>query len=191
MKLQKTVFLGDSITEGYGVRRDACWVAQQRGYICNRGISGDTTAGMHRRFQAHVLREAPDRVVIMGGLNDLLLGYSVESVCANLKTMYDTALQSEITLIPAICVRPCFDELIETGWIGSRQQLSLLPEKIEYQENWIRSYVKMHECRYIDFARHFFEYTPDGYQRYFFDGVHPNERGHAVMAKIAAQVLDM
>lgn len=190
MKLQKTVFLGDSITEGYTVRQDACWVMKQDGYICNRGISGDTTIGMHRRLQAHVLQETPDRAVVMGGLNDLLLGYPVESVCENLKSIYHTILEAKITLIPAICVRPCFDELIESGWIGSRPQLALLPEKIRYQEDWIRRYAKMHGCQCIDFAQHFSEYIPDEYERYFTDGVHPNERGHEIMAKIAAQVLD-
>ena len=190
MKLQKTVFLGDSITEGYGVKRDECWVSQQNGYICNRGISGDTTAGMCRRFQAHVLREAPERAVIMGGLNDLLLGYSVQSVCENLKKMYDAVLDAGIMLIPAICVRPDFDELLGEGWISSRKQLALLPENIAYQEDWIREYVKIHDLNCIDFARYFPEYTPDGYQRYFIDGVHLNARGHAIMAKIAAQVLE-
>ena len=69
MKEKKTVFLGDSITRGYGVSSGEGWVELlHRGKNINHGIDGDTTAGMLRRFSAHVVREQPERVVIMGAV---------------------------------------------------------------------------------------------------------------------------
>mgnify|MGYP002404669760 CR=1 FL=1 len=65
MKEKKTVFFGDSITRGYGVSSGEGWVELlHRGKNINHGIDGDTTAGMLRRFSAHVVREQPERVVI-------------------------------------------------------------------------------------------------------------------------------
>ena len=72
----KLVCLGDSLTYGYGVPRRDCWVslcAERTGHtLVNRGITGDTAGGMLSRFGRDVLNERPDRVLIMGGANDLL-----------------------------------------------------------------------------------------------------------------------
>lgn len=46
MKEKKTVFLGDSITRGYGVSSGEGWVELlHRGKNINHGIDGDTTGG--------------------------------------------------------------------------------------------------------------------------------------------------
>lgn len=73
----KLVCLGDSLTYGYGVPRRDCWVslcAERTGHtLVNRGITGDTAGGMLSRFGRDVLNERPDRVLIMGGANDIFL----------------------------------------------------------------------------------------------------------------------
>lgn len=186
---QKTIFLGDSITEGYGVSEGECWVDAMPGNNRNRGISGDTTAGMRRRFSAHVLRDTPDRVVIMGGINDLSEGGTLEGVKDNLFYMYEQARQNGIVLVPAVCVQPDFNELLNNDWAAFLPGLQALPEKLEELAQWIRTYARENRCICLDFARKFPEYTCDGYCRYFSDGVHPNARGHAIMADIARKVL--
>ena len=128
---QKTIFLGDSITEGYGVSEGECWVDAMPGNNRNRGISGDTTAGMRRRFSAHVLRDTPDRVVIMGGINDLSEGGTLEGVKDNLFYMYEQARQNGIVLVPAVCVQPDFNELLNNDWAAFLPGLQALPEKLE------------------------------------------------------------
>lgn len=184
-----TVFLGDSITEGYGVSAGECWVDAMPGRTANRGISGDTTDGMRRRFSAHVLRAAPDRVVIMGGINDLSEGGRLERVTDNLRAMYDAAQSHGIAVVPAVCVRPDYDELLCNDWADTLPGLARLPEQLEALARWIRTYAHRHNCICLDFARNFPDYTTDGYCRYFSDGVHPNARGHAIMADIARRVL--
>ncbi len=186
----KTVFLGDSITEGYGVSQGACWVDAMPGHNINHGISGDTTAGMRRRFAAHVLREQPDRVVIMGGINDLSEGGALEQVKENLSCMYAQAREAGIRLVPAVCVMPDFDALLENDWAVFYPGMMHLKENLEALAQWIRGYARQHHCVCLDFAQEFPNYTSDGYCRYFSDGVHPNERGHAIMADIAYRVLN-
>ena len=184
-----TVFLGDSITEGYGVSKGECWVDAMPGIVINRGISGDTTSGMLRRFQAHVLAERPDRVVIMGGINDLSEGGSLDTVQNHLYEMYECAQAHDITVVPAICVYPDYNELLNNDWAKFLPGIHQLPKKLEKLAEWIRKYALEHHCTCLDFTQEFEKYTIDGYCRYFSDGVHPNERGHAIMAEIAKNVL--
>ena len=64
---QNIVMLGNSLTErGF-------WAEYFQGKrVLNRGIGGDCISGMITRFGRDVLNERPDRVLIMGGANDLL-----------------------------------------------------------------------------------------------------------------------
>lgn len=71
------VFLGDSRIEG------AEWSELfQRSDISNRGISGDTTAGMLRRLTTSMPNEAT-LCVLQAGVNDLELGVPVDRVVSN------------------------------------------------------------------------------------------------------------
>ncbi|MCD8356816.1 MAG: GDSL-type esterase/lipase family protein [Clostridia bacterium] len=185
----RIVFLGDSITEGYGVSRGECWIDALPGQNINHGISGDTTAGMLRRFTAHVLREKPDYVVIMGGINDLSEGRSLQSVRENLQAMYERAEMRDIIVIPAVCVMPDYDMVLENDWAAYYPGIADLPEKLEQLAAWIRRYAEEHQLLCLVFAQYFPNYTANEYYRYFSDGVHPNERGHAIMADIAKKLL--
>jgi lysophospholipase L1-like esterase len=62
------VFLGDSITEGWGGRLREGFPGVK---LANRGISGDTTRGMLIRLKDDVLSLDPSAVVMLMGTNDL------------------------------------------------------------------------------------------------------------------------
>jgi lysophospholipase L1-like esterase len=62
------VFLGDSITQGWGLGLNAIFPGVK---IANRGISGDTTRGVLIRLKEDVLDLNPRAVVILIGTNDL------------------------------------------------------------------------------------------------------------------------
>ncbi len=62
------VFLGDSITQGWG---NAMGGAFGEVKVANRGISGDTTRGVLIRLEEDVLSLNPSGVVILIGTNDL------------------------------------------------------------------------------------------------------------------------
>lgn len=92
------VFLGDSITAGYGLENPAAeaypaLVGDKLGTgwrVINAGISGDTTAGGLRRID-WILRQPVDVLVIALGGNDGLRGVDPDVTRRNLQGIIDRA----------------------------------------------------------------------------------------------------
>jgi len=76
------VFLGDSITQGWGDNLGNSFPGVK---VANRGISGDTTRGVLIRLQEDVLALNPRGVVLLIGTNDLEEGASPETIADNLE----------------------------------------------------------------------------------------------------------
>ncbi len=97
--LRKTIlFLGNSLTAGYGLSAEEAFPAllQQKidslglPYTCiNAGLSGETSAGGRRRI-GWLLRSKPDIVVLELGANDGLRGISLVDTRVNLQAILDT-----------------------------------------------------------------------------------------------------
>jgi lysophospholipase L1-like esterase len=75
------VFLGDSITQGWGDDLGGSFPGMK---VANRGISGDTTRGVLIRLELDVLALLPSAVVILIGTNDLEEGADPQTIMANL-----------------------------------------------------------------------------------------------------------
>ncbi len=75
------VFLGDSITQGWGNGLAAVFPELR---VANRGISGDTTRGVLIRLEEDVLRLDPAAVVLLIGTNDLEEGAEPETIASDL-----------------------------------------------------------------------------------------------------------
>jgi lysophospholipase L1-like esterase len=76
------VFLGDSITQGWGDDFSASFPGMK---VANRGISGDTSRGVLIRLKEDILALDPRAVVLLIGTNDLEEGAEPETIAANLK----------------------------------------------------------------------------------------------------------
>jgi acyl-CoA thioesterase I len=85
--------VGDSLTEGLGVREDQAYPAalerklksQGFGYrVINAGVSGETSSGTLSRIQ-WILRLKPDIVILVSGANDGLRGLDPNLTQANLE----------------------------------------------------------------------------------------------------------
>lgn len=76
------VFLGDSITQGWG---DNLGGAFPEAKVANRGISGDTTRGVLIRLKEDVLALNPSGIVLLIGTNDLEENAEPDVIAANLK----------------------------------------------------------------------------------------------------------
>ena len=95
----RVVFLGDSITAGYGLDADQAFPALVGGLLAdeglpvtvvNAGVSGDTTAGGLRRVD-WLLRQKPDVLVVGLGGNDGLRGLEPRASEENLRSIVGEA----------------------------------------------------------------------------------------------------
>lgn len=93
------VFLGDSLTAGYGLSEEEAFPAILRERLAaqgrpvrvvNAGVSGDTSAGGLRRLP-WLLEQRPDVLVVGLGANDGLRGLPVERTEENLRSIVKTA----------------------------------------------------------------------------------------------------
>jgi len=105
------LFLGDSLTSGYGVEEAQTYPARiQRKINSNRlnyktinaGISGDTSSGALRRTD-WLLKEPVDVLVLAIGTNDGLRGIPMEATEKNLEMIIDKvkAKNSQVKIIVA------------------------------------------------------------------------------------------
>lgn len=78
------VFLGDSITQGWGDNLGGAFPGMK---VANRGISGDTTRGVLMRLPGDVLVLKPAAVVLLIGTNDLEERADPDVIASNLKAI--------------------------------------------------------------------------------------------------------
>jgi len=118
-KNTKIVCIGDSITWGFPFGPEYSWVTMLQNAlgveVINKGINGNTTTDMHRRFAKAVLGFDPTHVIIMGGANDILCAESYDRITANLRLMAENAAESGIKVIfglPAAIDDVYYEELL-------------------------------------------------------------------------------
>lgn len=92
------VFLGDSITQGWG---DHFKDAFDEMKVANRGISGDTTRGMLIRLDEDVLALQPAGIVMLMGTNDLEEGASPETIATNVRLILEKVRDHD-AMLPVI-----------------------------------------------------------------------------------------
>lgn len=175
----RVVFLGDSITERWGEKAP---FFPGRPYL-NRGISGQTTAQMLIRFRQDVIALRPAAVIIQGGLADIA-GFTGPSSLAeiedNLRSMAELARFNHITPI-LVGAPPPADYPGRTGPAPVTQIAAL--------NEWARRYCAASRCTYLDY--HSALVGSDGQMKAGVsdDGVHPNERGYAILAPLAERAI--
>ncbi|MDU4961099.1 MAG: GDSL-type esterase/lipase family protein [Sporomusaceae bacterium] len=174
---QTIVALGDSLTYGFPYSPDRSWVqlsAAELGItLLNRGVNGDTTAGMLRRFSGDVLACQPSHVIILGGTNDIFERIDAENAVHHIRLMAQMARKRSV--VPFIGLPPpcCF---IEAQLANYRQAL--------------RQYAVDAAVELIDFYTPLL--SPDGWGTgpgLDIDGVHPSETGYRLMAAAAVGFL--
>jgi len=172
----KIVFLGDSLTEGYGLSEQNCaWVniisKEMKCEIINEGISGDTTLGMLSRLINIIEKYSPKYVFIMGGTNDLNFNMPNNFIFANINSITRILKKYNVEAIIGIPTKMIGD--------GKTIEGDYLKELINQYSINLREFLENDGLSYIDF----FKLSQDfGDSDYLDDGLHPNEKGHKKMA---------
>ncbi len=95
------VFLGDSITQGWGKDFKGKFAGMK---VANRGIGGDTTRGMLIRLEQDVLALNPSAIVILMGTNDIEVDIAPLAIGRNFEKIID-AIKAHDSKLPIILCR--------------------------------------------------------------------------------------
>jgi acyl-CoA thioesterase-1 len=130
------VFLGTSLTAGYGLSADESFPAliQERideeglSYrVVNAGVSGDTSAGGLRRLD-WLLRQPIAVLVLELGANDMLRGQGIEAMRENLQRIVDLLREAHpdaTLLVAGMRAAPNLGEAYVTAFEASYRELAL------------------------------------------------------------------
>jgi lysophospholipase L1-like esterase len=79
----------------------AYWLVQSHPdwRVINQGVNGERSDQIRARFDRDVLRERPDAVVIIAGVNDVYQGRPVSHVIEQLTAMYDLSRSAGIPVV--------------------------------------------------------------------------------------------
>jgi len=179
----RVVFMGDSITEGWGMK--ATPTSPARGeffpgkpYI-NRGISGQTTPQMLVRFRQDVILLKPKVVVLLAGTNDIAENTgkeTIEEIGYNIASMSELARASGIRVV--LCsVLPASDFHWHKG-------LEPAP-KIKALNAWMKEYAAKNGFVFVDYYSPMVNSEGGLKSELSPDGVHPNKAGYDLMAPLA------
>lgn len=172
------VFLGDSLTEGYGLSKEEAYpflVEKQlkseglKVKCTNAGISGSTSASGPNRWK-WFLKQNPDVLVLALGANDGLRGLDLKKTKEHLRQVIQSAKKEEVRVLLAGMKMP--------SNLGS-------------------TYTKQFESLYSDLAKEesvplipfLLEGVATKRDLNLPDGIHPNAKGHVKMAETVIQHL--
>jgi lysophospholipase L1-like esterase len=163
------VFLGDSITQGWGGGLGAAFPGIK---VANRGISGDTTRGVLIRLREDVLALHPAAVVLLIGTNDLEEGATPEVIAGNLKLILAGLKQADARMPIVLCeVFP------------SSAKMKRPADRIKAVNALYRAAVKNDaQVTYLETWPLFADASGDALAAEFPDLLHPNEAGYAKWA---------
>ncbi len=169
---------GDSLTAGYGLAPDQAFpprlqaALHQRGIearVVNAGVSGDTTAGGLARLD-WALADKPDLVILALGANDALRGIDPAAVRSNLDKMIQRIESSGAkVLLIGMLAPPNWGE--------------------EYKTAFDRIFPDLAKIYGVPLYPFFLEGVAMKPELNQPDGLHPNERGVAVLVDRIAPVV--
>jgi acyl-CoA thioesterase-1 len=165
------VFLGDSLTAGYGLAADESFPAlvarslREHGrpiHMVNAGVSGDTTTGALNRL-GYVLEQKPDVLVVGLGANDAFRGQPVESIEANLRSIVAKAKAAHARVV----------------LLGMRVPTNFGPD---YTDAFHEMYARVAKVEKVDLMPFLLEGVGGHAELNLEDGVHPNREGQKIVA---------
>ncbi|HRR57649.1 MAG TPA: arylesterase [Acidobacteriota bacterium] len=165
--------VGDSLSAGYGLSPKQAWPAlveeklKREGWnvrVQNAGVSGDTTSGGLRRI-SWVLQDCPDILILELGANDALRGIPLDATRTNLREMISRARKT------------CPDVKIVLAGM-------LVPPNLgpDYTREFREIFPDLARTEKVDLIPFLLERVAGRPEFNLPDGIHPNARGHEIVA---------
>lgn len=173
------VFIGDSLTEGYGVEQSEAYpevvrkLLTARGHkvrVINGGISGSVTADADKRVRWY-LKTKPDILILALGANDGLKGTPPETVKKNLAAAIDLAKANGIKVL--LCGMRIFTNF------GA-----------DYTKNFEKIYSELAKEKNVALLPFLLDGVALKKELNQSDGKHPNAEGHKIIGETVARELE-
>lgn len=168
---KKLIVLGDSLTEGYGVSREAAFphlmekkmqAAGMKWSVVNAGVSGSTTASAASRLK-WLFKNKPDAVLLILGANDGLRGIKTEDSEKNLSQAIEYIQKEKVKVIlGGLYMPPNYGK--------------------EYTEKFRKIYSNIAKKYSVPFIPFILDKVAGDPKLNQADGIHPNEEGHKIIA---------
>jgi len=170
----KTIlFLGDSLTEGYGLNKEESYPSlvekliekelKKDVVIINGGVSGSTTSDAILRLKWY-LKKKPDIVFVALGANDGLRGLDLKESQKNLEKIIKLAQNSGAkVLLSGMLIPPNYGE--------------------EYSESFKQMYINIKEKFDLPMLPFLLENVAGKKEYNQNDGIHPNKKGYKIIAR--------
>lgn len=206
---QKVLFIGDSITDcgrispaapfgdGYfSMLRDLVtwgWPERRITWV-NKGISGNRVGSLQERWEDDVIREAPDWLGVLIGINDCGVYYGGDPAerplrsPAKFKEVYDEILSRMVKKIKPklILATPFYMSTDQSGQSNRSDMLKLLPQYLSTVEEMAQKYQARLVRLQAMFERQLSYRSPDEFCP---EPVHPHRSGHLLIAQEILKVL--
>lgn len=176
---QTVLFLGDSLTEGYGINPDYAFPAliekkiknsvSKEGVVINGGVSGSTTASGLKRLEWYKKRK-PTHMLLALGANDGLRGLKVDQSEKNLRNIIEAAQKEGIKVVLAGMQMP-------TNYGG------------DYRKKFEAIYPRLAKDYKIKLVPFLLDGVGGHSKLNLPDGIHPNPEGHKIIAETVWSVL--
>lgn len=181
LAVNKLVVLGDSLTEGYGVSKDSAFPALlekkikasgKNWTVVNAGISGSTTASGPSRIK-WLLKSNSDKpklILVILGANDGLRGLKPEESEKNLSQIIEMIQKEKIDVIlGGLYMPPNYGK--------------------DYTEKFKKIYSNISTKHKIKLIPFILEGVGGQSDKNLADGIHPNEKGHEIVAENIYKVI--
>lgn len=167
------VFFGDSITSDWGIYRGSFFSANN--FLC-KGVSGETTGSMLKRYASDVIDQHPQAVVILAGTNDIAQKDGVlvtaEQISSNIFLMAKMAQGAGIKVV--LC------SLLPSSGYG------LIPTLNTIIEEWAVN----NNCEYVDYYSMFVQADGSLDPKFTTDNCHLVAEGYYIMEQAIMPILE-
>jgi len=184
----KVVCIGNSIVKGFPHRQGQSFpsvLRERAGWqVINKGVNGDSTAMVLRRFPTDVLAHQPDRVLILTGANDFIhQTASPLEAMKNIEQMIDISLEKGIEPV-LLTPLQCNPSQAAREWMaGQSVDYQLVNQKLSELSTLIRSTATARGCAMVDLGLKYIRFGK------YHDGLHPTVEGQEWIAQCIIEEL--
>lgn len=201
----KILFQGDSVTDCGRDRENM--LSMGEGYACkvaelysilypgkevvfiNKGVSGNRTKDLLDRHNGDVVKNAPDILTILIGINDTWRRYDSldPTTTEQFEKNYEMLLENIKRDLPNTKI-----VIIEPFLLNSMEEKAVWREDLDPKIQVVRKLARKYSDKYLALDGILQQYIVNGYSEVSIseDGVHPTAVGHGIIAKEVLKVIE-